>query len=87
MSSTEAVVAVIVAIVGGSGVPVWLLTRLDRKNDSQHLTNKEVLDEIRSDVFDMKSDVSDVKSSLIGHLEHHLEMGDGTTRRTGSNSG
>lgn len=81
MESQSAFIAILVAIIGGSGIPVWLLTRLDRKNDAQHLTNKDLLDEIRVDISDMKSDVSDVKTNMINHLQHHLEMGDGIERR------
>ena len=92
MTSTEVVVAFIVAVVGGSGLPVYFLTRFDRRNTSQHAENKSVLTAMQSDLADVKtnladvkSDTSEVKSNLINHLQHHLETDQyGFTRRTGT---
>lgn len=83
MGTKEAVVLIIVAVVGSSGIPVWFLSRLDRKNTSQHGESREVLDSIRADMTEVRSDVSEVKGRLIDHLSYHLETErDGLAGRT-----
>jgi hypothetical protein len=59
-------VAVIVAVVGGGGPIVALITRLDRKNDKQHGDNAEMLARI-------ETKVDNVSERITGHLEWHLD--------------
>jgi hypothetical protein len=83
MGASQAIIAIVIAVVGGSGVPVWLLTRLDKKNTEQHGESRSVLDSIRSDLTEVKDDVSEVKGNLIDHLNYHLTEGgrDGSAER------
>jgi hypothetical protein len=83
VTTTEAFVLIACAVIGSSGIPVWFLKRLDRKNTDQHGESRAVLDSIREDVTHVKNDVSEVKGNLIDHLDHHLrnEGRDGSARR------
>jgi hypothetical protein len=59
-------VAIAVAIIGGGGPVVALITRLDRKNDEQHGENARALARI-------ETKVDKVGDRITGHLEWHLD--------------
>ena len=76
--------AVWIGVLAASGIPLFIVTRvigrLDRRNTEQHASNmvaiegsRLVLQEIRSDIADVKEDTSEVKSRLVAHLEYHLD--------------
>ena len=56
-----------------SGVFAVLITRLRRENTEQHAVNQAKLEAIGDDVGEVKTDVRDVRSSQIRHLEWHAE--------------
>ena len=76
---------ILVAVIAGSGIPLWFLQRLDKRNTDQHNTNLSVLELIHSDVQDVKEETRQVKSHLTDHIQWHLtgETKRGTKRRTG----
>jgi hypothetical protein len=81
-------VAITVAIIGGSGIPLWFLSRFDKKNTEQHSANMNILTEARNDlrevkqeIRDVKEDVREVKYNLNDHIKNHKENQDGFARR------
>tara|TARA_Y100000310_G_scaffold33038_1_gene31251 strand:- start:953 stop:1171 length:219 start_codon:yes stop_codon:yes gene_type:complete len=56
-----------------SGVFAVLITRLRRENTDQHAANQAKLEAIGDDVGEVKTDVREVRSSQIRHLEWHAE--------------
>lgn len=81
-------IAILVAVISGSGVPIWLLNRFDKRNTQQHGENMAILKEARDDlrevkqeVRDVKDDVRDVRKEVKDHIAHHRETEDGFTRR------
>jgi len=56
-----------------SGVFAVLITRLRRENTDQHAANQAKLEAIGDDIGEVKTDVRDVRSSQIRHLEWHAE--------------
>jgi hypothetical protein len=74
VSSWEATLAVMLAILAPGGLITALLVKFDRRNTSQHVFNGDVLDGIRTDVGDIKQDLHDVKADvryLRGHDRDH----------------
>lgn len=59
---SEAITAIVVAVIGG---PVmWLLYRLDKRNTQQHGQSIAIIQEVQSNVRDMKGDMHDVKADV-----------------------
>lgn len=58
-------IPVVVTVVGAGGPLMWLLSRLDRHNTSQHAENKQVLERI-------EGKVDKVAERLDGHISWHL---------------
>lgn len=87
MSTSDVIVAITVAVVGTSGIPVYFLKRFDRRNTYQHAENQDLLKAMQSDLQDVKADTSEVKSSLIHHLQHHLEVDNGFEGRVAGVTG
>jgi len=56
-----------------SGIFAVLITRLRRENTDQHAANQAKLEAIGDDIGEVKTDVRDVRSSQIRHLEWHAE--------------
>jgi|TARA_R100000789_G_scaffold58328_1_gene56297 uncharacterized membrane-anchored protein YhcB (DUF1043 family) len=56
-----------------SGVFAVLITRLRRESTEQHAVNQTQLEAIGDDVGEVKTDVREVRSSQIRHLEWHAE--------------
>lgn len=69
---SQYVLPIVLAIIAGSGIPMYLIQRFDRNNTKQHEQNLSVLKEIQSDVHDLKEDTREVKSQLNRHFEWHL---------------
>lgn len=79
------VVPIVVAVIGGP--LMWMLSRFDKRNTEQHLTNlstltgiKEAVDEVRTDVRDVRTEVRDVRQDVrevrervVNHLEWHAD--------------
>lgn len=63
--------AIIVAIIGGGGPLMFLMSRFDRRNTEQHNINMEILKDIRSDVRDVQKDVKSVDHRLSRHIDWH----------------
>jgi len=63
--------AIIVAIIGGGGPLMFLMSRFDRRNTEQHNVNMEILKDIRSDVRDVQKDVKSVDQRLSRHIDWH----------------
>jgi hypothetical protein len=81
-------VAIAVAVISGSGIPLWFLNRFDKRNTEQHSANMDILTEARNDlrevkheIRDVKEDVRDVKQNLNDHIKSHKENQDGFARR------
>jgi hypothetical protein len=81
-------VAIAVAVISGSGIPLWFLNRFDKRNTEQHSANMDILTEARNDlkevkheIRDVKEDVRDVKHNLNDHIKNHKENQDGFARR------
>lgn len=76
---------ILIAVIAGSGIPLWFLQRFDKRNTDQHNQNLSVLELIHDDVQDLKDETRQVKSHLTDHLQWHLK-GDAKRepkRRTG----
>ena len=56
-------IPVLVAVIGGP--LMWVLHRFDKRNTEQHGQNLEVLNEIKSDVKEIRIDLYD---HIVGHL-------------------
>lgn len=81
-------VAILIAVISGSGIPLWFLNRFDKRNTDQHNANMEILTEARNDirevkteVRDVKEEVRDVRKEVRDHIRYHKESEDGFTRR------
>lgn len=57
-------IPVLVAVIGGP--LMWVLHRFDKRNTEQHGQNLEVLNEIKSDVKEIRIDLYD---HIVGHLK------------------
>jgi hypothetical protein len=57
-------VPIVVALIAGP--LMWLLNRFDKRNTDQHSHNMRVLNEI-------KDDVREVRSDLKNHIDWHLK--------------
>lgn len=66
------VVAILVAVIAGSGIPLWFLERFDKRNTDQHNANLSVLQDIKKDIKDVKEDTRQVRFQLGRHLEWHV---------------
>jgi hypothetical protein len=80
------VLAVVLAVIGTSGIPVWFLQRFDKRNSAQHASNMEILTETREEIREIKHDIRDVKQEVrdIKTDVANLKKGkpDGVTGRT-----
>ncbi len=56
-----------------SGIFAVLIARLRRDNTDQHAANQAKLEAIGDDIGEVKTDVREVRSSQIRHLEWHAE--------------
>ena len=81
-------VAILIAVLSGSGIPLWFLNRFDKRNTDQHNANMEILTEARNDirevkteVRDVKEDVRDVRKEVRDHIRYHKENDGGATGR------
>lgn len=79
--------AIVIAVISGSGVPLWFLNRFDKRNTKQHNANMEVLTEARNDlrevkteVWNVREDVRDVRREVRDHIRYHKENEDGSAR-------
>lgn len=81
-------IAILIAVLSGSGIPLWFLNKFDKRNTDQHNANMEILTEARNDIRDVKTevrdvkeDVRDVRDEVRGHIRYHKEIEGGTTGR------
>ena len=64
--------AVIVALIGGP--LMWLLSRFDKRNTSQHSKNMEMAATTLAEVRAARSDIAKVERRIDRHLEWHSEQ-------------
>lgn len=64
--------AVIVALIGGP--LMWLLSRFDKRNTSQHAKNMEMAATTLAEVRAARSDIAKVERRIDRHLEWHSEQ-------------
>lgn len=60
---------VIVAVI--TGYTAVYVKKLDKNNSSQHDVNLGMLQEIKSDILDLREAVADVRDSQLGHFQWH----------------
>jgi hypothetical protein len=66
------VVAIVCAVLAGSGLPIWFLERFDKRNTQQHKDNLSVLNLIKNDIEAVKEDTKQVRFQLGRHIEWHV---------------
>lgn len=66
------VVAIVCAVLAGSGLPIWFLERFDKRNTKQHNDNLSVLNSIKNDMESVKEDTKQVRFQLGRHIEWHV---------------
>lgn len=57
-----------------SGLFAVGIARLRRENTEQHAVNNAKLEAIGDDICEVKTDVRDVRSAQVRHLEWHAEQ-------------
>lgn len=80
-------VPIVVALIAG---PVmWMLKRFERRNDQQHASNLEILNEIKTEVHENRADVRELRADVRGLKADHrlLKFEVGKIRRVESDSG
>lgn len=80
-------VPIVVALIAG---PVmWMLKRFERRNDQQHASNLEILNEIKTEVHENRLDVRELRADVRGLKADHrlLKFEVGKIRRVESDSG
>ena len=73
-------VPIVVALIGGP--LMWLLRRLDKKNDAQHATSLEALTRIEQTVSRVDRKVERLDERLDRHIDWHVD--DDWQRRRGA---
>lgn len=80
-------VPIVVALIAG---PVmFMLKRFERRNDQQHASNLEILNEIKTEVHENRLDVRELRADVRGLKADHrlLKFEVGKIRRVESDSG
>lgn len=80
-------VPIVVALIAG---PVmFMLKRFERRNDQQHASNLEILNEIKTEVHENRADVRELRADVRGLKADHrlLKFEVGKIRRVESDSG
>jgi hypothetical protein len=65
-------VPIVVAVIAGP--MMWMLHRLDKKNDQQHADNGKVLVSIKEAVLENRDDIREVKADVRSLKDDHRHL-------------